>query len=168
MQHLDLALALKNDIEKSNGPFDILILDKELELKQEDKPELKNFQIMEIKSQWFDLADFFKNNKDKKIFVISASIYTTSFLKENPIHKIKAKSELIPTTFSVGYFSVDTEDEKNQIFRCSTENKEGVSDWACAVINKSRTLRRKFDSSKNKTAGLMDLTGEKDYMILLR
>lgn len=166
--HLELAFAVLKDLEKMNGPFDIKILDKELELQVDAYPELKDYQVLQVKKNWYEVADIFQKNKDKKIFVLTASIYSTSFLKDNPFHKIKLQSGAQAISFSSGYFSIDTADEKNQLFRCSTENKEGVADWACAMINKSRTLRRKFDPAKTKTAGLMDLTGEKDYMILLR
>lgn len=166
-EHLHLAIQFKNDLEKNKGLFDAVWVDQELELQASDLMDLGTYENVLMKENWFEIAENISNLKDKKIFVLTASIYSTNLLKQNPLSKIKTKAKIQPMTFSVGYFSIDTPKEARSLFPCSTENKEGVSEWGCAMVNKSRTQRRKYDSTKNKISGLMDLTGEKDYMILI-
>jgi hypothetical protein len=89
-------------------------------------------------------------------------------LRENPVHKIKNKIQQNMMTFSSGHFSMDVQDEKTSVFRCNTDDKEGISAWGCAVVGKARTQRKKLNMNHGTFAGLMDLTSEKDYMILLR
>ncbi len=166
--HTQLAISLKNKIEKQNGKFDFIFVDKELSLKPEQLSEISTAEQILVRDEWPKLADRIKSLSDKKYFLITAAIYSTSFLQGNPIHKIKDKNKKNIMTFSSGHFSSDVRDEDNGIFRCSTEDKEGLSGWGCAVVNKSRTLRKKFNPEKKLIAGAMDLSGEKDYMILLR
>lgn len=167
-QHLNLAIALKNKIEKQNGKFDFIFVDHELNLKPEQLSEIANAEQILVRDEWPALADRIQSLNDKKYFLITAAIYSTSFILENPIHKIKNKNQSQIMTFSSGYFSSDVGDEQNGVFRCSTDDKEGISAWGCAVVNKSRAQRKKLNTEKKLLAGVMDLTGEKDYMILVR
>ena len=174
---LKLALELKAAIEKMNGPFTEVFIDEELRLTSEqaqafaDKEQQLTF--VATKKKWFELSEQLKNYnaQDKKYFLLTASIYSTTFLKDNPIFKIKQEGVTRPMTFSSGYFSFSKEDERKGLFPCGSDNKEGVNDWACALVNKSRTQKRKLNEKKvteeSKIAGLMDLSGEKDYMILV-
>lgn len=166
--HLKLAIALLKQIEKSNGPFDIIFFDKELQLKPADLVEIPQAKEIVVRDEWPAVADQMSALKDKRYFLITASIYSTSFLNENPVHKIKNKTQQNMMTFSSGHFSKDLDDEKNSVFPCSTDDKEGISAWSCAVVGKARTQRKKLNINHTAFAGLMDLTGEKDYMILIR
>ncbi len=166
--HLKLAIALKNEIEKQNGKFDFIFVDRELNLKPDELSEIATAEQILIRDEWPAVDDRLASLKDKKYFLITAAIYSTSFIHENPVHKIKNKNQSNVMTFSSGYFSSDVSDEQNGVFRCSTEDKEGISAWGCAVVNKSRAQRKKLNTEKKLLAGLMDLTGEKDYMILVR
>jgi hypothetical protein len=167
-QHLKLALSLKNKIEVLNGKFDSVFVDKELGLSTEQLSEISNVTEVLVRDEWPAVADQLMSFKDKKYFLITAAIYSTSLIADNPVHKIKNKNQSNMMTFSSGYFSSDVNDEKNGLFRCSTEDKEGISAWACALVNKSRTQRKKLNLEKSSFAGLMDLTGQNDYMILMR
>lgn len=166
--HLKLAIALLKQIEKSNGPFDAIFFDKELQLKPDDLVEIPQAKEILVRDEWPAISDQMSALKDKRYFLITASIYSTSYLHENPIHKIKNKTQQNMMTFSSGHFSIDLQDEKNSVFPCNTDDKEGVSAWSCAVVGKARTQRKKLNMNHGPVAGLMDLTGEKDYMILLR
>ncbi len=166
--HVKLAIEVMKKIEKSNGPFDAIFFDKELQLKPEDLVDIPQAQGVFVRNEWPAVADQLLALKDKKYFLITASIYSTSFLRENPISKIKGKIQQNIMTFSSGHLSADVEDEKNSVFPCRTDDKEGISAWSCAVVSKSRTQRKKLNLNNNGYAGLMDLTGEKDYMILIR
>lgn len=166
--HLKLAIALLKQIEKSNGPFDAIFFDKELQLKPDDLAEIPQAKEVVVRDEWPAVADQMSALKDKRYYLITASIYSTSYLLENPIHKIKNKTQQTIMTFSSGHFSKDTDDEKNSVFSCSTDDKEGISAWSCAVVGKARTQRKKMNPNHNAFAGLMDLTAEKDYMILLK
>lgn len=170
---IDFSLRLKSYLESKNGPFDFIILDQEL-----DWPEMvqKNFNINKkiyIKENWFEASQVVKNNPDKKILIITAAIYSTNLIKQNPVDKVKSETLKAPMTFSLGYFASNTTEERNNIFSCVTDDKEGVAAWGCLVVNKARSQRRKIDLKKISgneplIAGLMDLTGENDYMILFR
>ncbi len=166
--HTQLAISLKNKIEKQNGKFDFIFIDRELNLKPDEVSEITNAEQISVRDEWPAIAEKLAALKDKRYFLITAAIYSTSFIHQNPIHKIKNKNLSNIMTFSSGYFSSDANDEKNGLFRCSTEDKEGVSAWACALVNKSRAQRKKLNTEKKLLVGVMDLTGEKDYMILLR
>jgi hypothetical protein len=166
--HVKLAIALIKVIEKSNGPFDEIFFDKELQLKPEELADIPQAKEVLVRDEWPMVADQILSLKDKKYFLITASIYSTSFLRENPVHKIKNKTQQNIMTFSSGHFSIDLPDEKNSVFPCNTDDKEGISAWSCAVIGKARTQRKKLNMDHKNFAGLMDLSGEKDYMILLR
>lgn len=166
--HVKLAIEVMKQIEKSNGPFDVIFVDKELQLKAEDLAELPSVKEVLVREEWPAVADQIFALKEKKYFLITASIYSSSYLHQNPVHKIKNKIQKNIMTFSSGHLSVDVQDEKNSVFPCRTDDKEGISAWSCTVINKSRTQRKKLKNDSGVFAGLMDLTGEMDYMILLR
>lgn len=144
-----------------------------------DDKELSNlaaafpdFKIIPVRDNWPQLSDLYKKNEMNNTAIITAAIYSTSMLDGNPIDKIKKDfPEFSPTTFSSGHFALNTEDEKNNIFPCFTEDKTGTNKWACSLINKARTQRRTLQpllkDDQNKFLGLMDLTSDKAYMILL-
>lgn len=170
---LEILSELKSMIEKSNKAFDVVYIDQELRLSNQVKNLFGNTLECEIKSDWSTVAKDIKKYEGKNILFITASIYSTNLLQNNPIHKINKATEMRPMTFSMGYFSADTDDEKRNVFPCKTDDKEGVSGWGCLVVNKSRSVRRKININKIIGAnplmiGIMDLTGEKDYMLLVR
>lgn len=177
MTNLKLAAEVKAAIEKLNGPFDEIFIDHELRLTPEQTQSFvsgnQKLTTVVVKEKWFELAEQLKpyNEQEKKYFLLTASIYSTTFLKENPIFKVKQAGVARPMTFSSGYFSFSKDDERKGLFPCGSDNKEGVNDWGCALVNKSRTQKRKLNEKKvteeSKIAGLMDLSGEKDYMILV-
>lgn len=168
----ELALSFKAQLEKIKGPFDVVILDQELNWKPQLVERLRPTHTLQVKEQWSQVAELVQQNRSKKILVLTASIYTTNFAALNPIHKIKEALQYKPITFSMGYFAIDLEDEKNSVFTCKTEDKSGVSDFSCVVINKARTQKRKINLKKiteeKLIMGLMDLSGEKDYLVLIK
>jgi len=173
MNHVSFALNLKNELEKSHGQFDKIILDKELGVTNDLALQFGAIQEVLIKENIGEFSDLIKEHVDQKVLVITASIYSTNLLKLNPIYKIKENFSYKPITFSTGHLALNLDDEKNNLFRCDTEDKTGVGDWGCAIINKARSAKRKIDLQKlkdnqNLILGLVDLTGESDYMVLLR
>lgn len=169
----DLTNQIKLEIEKQNGAFDIIVIDKELTLGDEKENFLGKTHEIPLKEGYNEAAELIKANKDKKILFITAAIYSTNLIQNNPHGKIKELTQLQPTVFSLGYFPALTEEEGNTLFKCDTEDKTGTSPWACAVINKARTIRRRIDITKLKAEppprlGLMDVSGESDYMVLVR
>ncbi len=172
-REIDIYKELKSLIEKNNGAFDIVYVDKELSLSDADKSLLGATQVREIKENWGRVAQDLEANTGKNILVVTAAIYSTNVIPENPLYKMKASYGLNPLIFSMAYFAVKPEDERKIIFPCMTDNKEGIAGWGCLVVNKARTQRRRVDMTKinppsSLIAGLMDKTGEKDYMILIR
>lgn len=169
---IDLTNLLKQEFEKQNGAFDIVLIDKELAMSEEQEKALSMTHEILVKENFADVAELVKANKDKNILVITAAIYSTNFIKGNPYTKIKDLIQIEPLAFSMGFLPAVAEEERNLVFKCDTEDKTGTSPWGCTVLNKSRAIRRRIDLAKLKVEpiprlALMDLTGESDYMILL-
>ena len=169
--HIAVAVAIKEEIEKQNGKFDEIIIDSELRLTSKDLQNLQATQSVLIKENIIQVGNVLKSleQQNKKYYLVTAAVYSNSFIKKNQIHHLKENYNIKPLTISFGYFAASPKEEKNILFPCDTEDKSGVSNWGCALVNKARVVRRKFDQSNIKPwSGLMDLTGEKDYMLLLR
>ena len=169
---IDLTKLLKQEIEKQIEAFDIVVIDKELTMPEEHEKALGMTHEIMLKENFAEVADLVKANKDKNILVITAAIYSTNMIKANPHAKINDLTKVKPLVFSMGYFPAAAEEERNLVFKCDTEDKTGTSPWGCTVLNKSRAIRRRIDLGKLNVnppprIGLMDLTGESDYMILL-
>lgn len=170
---LEIYRLLKNQIESENGPFEMIYVDRELKLPPEEKSLYGTPTVREIKEDWGGVAKDLQANSDKKILVITAAIYSTNLIAQNPISKMKKSSAIDPVTLSMGYFASNTKEENKNIFRCATDDREGISGWGCVVVNKARGQRRKIDILKinpplSLIIGLMDKTGDKDYMVLVR
>ena len=169
---LELTNLIKQKIEKQNGVFDIVIVDKELMLGEEKEKFLGMTHEIPLKENFEEVAKLITDNKDKRILVITASIYSTNFIGANPHGKINLITQLKPFALSMGFFPVANNEERRSVFKCDTEDKTGTAPWGCAVINKARTVRRKLDIVRLNEApaprvGLMDSTGETDYMVLV-
>jgi hypothetical protein len=170
---LNIYKEIKSMIEKENGSFDFVYVDRELKLSPEDKSLFGETVIREIKEDWGNVAKDLQTHANEKILVITASIYSTNMIPQNPIYKMKQANGMSPVTLSMGFFAAKMEEESKNIFRCVTDDQEGVSGWGCVVVNKARGQRRKIDITKinppaSKIVGLMDKTGDRDYMILVR
>jgi len=169
--HLDVAEKIRQQIVIKNGPFDEVIADSELRLDDEQLKALQVTQVVPLKNDLIKTGELLSGleKQNKKYFFLTASIYSTSFIKDNQIHSLKEKFQINPMTISIGYYSATPEEESDEQFRCDTEDKSGTSNWGCAVLNKARGTRRRFEFNiKKPWSGVMDLTGEKDYILLLR
>lgn len=170
--HLELIKNFKIEIEKMIGLFDEVYVDSELKLSDELKQYFGAKGTLAIKSDWVQVGKILTEQKNKKVLIITASIYSTNLVQQNSYNKIKTQFQINPITFSMAYFPVTSEDEKNSLFPCMAEDNSGSKDWGCASTNKARSVRRKINiekihSTPHLTAGLMDLTGENNYMILI-
>ncbi|RYZ81626.1 MAG: hypothetical protein EOP06_23180 [Proteobacteria bacterium] len=102
-----------------------------------------------------------------RMAVIVPTIYSSQILKDNPVSTIKKTSDLQPASFSLVGFPRNADQEKTQDLPClmGPGDRKGTGDIGCVVQNKARLIYRK----KSKPAmyeGLMDLVGERDYLIL--
>lgn len=168
--HIKVANEIKAQLEKSKK-FAHVILDTELNLGKEANALLQVSEEIPIKEDIYKFGEKLQNfeKANEPYLVISASVYSSSLLKKNPVDLIKEKYLLKPMTFSIGYLPVSPADEKSMQFACNTEDRNGTSDWGCVVVNKSRGVRRKVNLNNVKPwIGLMDLTGEQDYMLLIK
>lgn len=169
-EQIDFALRMKIDLDKTKH-FKAVIIDRELQLKPEVIQSFGMTDEIAVKENIDALGtklSALEKNGDS-YFLLTASIYSTSLLPQNPLHKLKEKFQLKPLTFSIGYFATAPEDEGKLLFRCDTEDNSGTKEWACFVISKGRASRRRIDSKNPKPwVGLMDLTGETDYALLLK
>lgn len=148
-----------------------IIVDQELSLSKETQTQLGATDVVTLKENLHELGEklqnFEKNNSD--YIVVTASIYSNSLLKKNPIYILKEKFNLNPVTFSLAYLPTSLDDEKNMVFGCRTEDQTGTSEWGCTVVNKSRFARKKIATFEQyKWSALMDLSGVKDYILILR
>lgn len=169
---IEFTKLLKQELEKKHGAFDIVLIDQELMLGEEKEAYLGKTHEIPLKENFAEASELIKANKDKKIFVITAAIYSTNLITTNPQAKVKELTQLTPIAFSLGNFPVLADDERHNLFRCDTEDKTGTSPWGCTVLNKSRAIRRRIDLEKlrqNPTlkVGLMDSSGKADYMVLV-
>lgn len=169
-EQVDFALRMKIDLDKIKH-FKVVIADRELLLKPE---VLQAFGVTDeiavkenIEALGTKLAALEKNGDS--YFLLTAAIYSTSLLQNNPLHKLKEKFQLKPLTFSIGYFATTLEEENKLIFRCDAEDNSGTKEWGCFVVSKARSSRRRMEYQNQKPwVGLMDLTGESDYALLLK
>lgn len=169
-EYLDVAAALIKKI-KTQQSVQKIIVDQELGLKNDQLKALEFTEVISVKENLYSLGEKLQDLEKNEIsyVLVSASIYTNTLLKKNPLHVLKEKYNINPLTFSFAYFSTSGEDEKNMIFPCRTEDQTGTADWGCVVVNKARFARRKMVSNSPKPwVGLMDLSSENNYILLLK
>jgi hypothetical protein len=168
-EQIEVALQLKAELEKKS-PFQKIIVDEELGLSDEILKKFSPTDIIFVKQNVDMLGDILAKLEKENVnyLVVTASIYSNSMLLQNPIYKIKEKHGIKPMTFSMAYLPIKPEDEGKMLFTCETEDRTGAKDWACLVVSKARAVRRKVKTDKDKAwTGLMDLSGERDYILLL-
>ncbi|MBC7370378.1 MAG: hypothetical protein H7326_02370 [Bdellovibrionaceae bacterium] len=102
-----------------------------------------------------------------RMAVIAPTIYTTQILKENPSGVIIKTTDLRPASFSIMGFARNPEEEQKQEIRCvmGEGDRDGLGPLGCVAQNKARLSYRK-EADPAKFEGLMDLVGERDYLIL--
>jgi hypothetical protein len=158
-------------ILSKNQQIQKIIVDGELGLTSDELKQVGMTEKVFLKEDIYKLGEELQTfeNQNTPYVVITASIYSTSLLPGNPIKKLKEKFPLKATTFSFGYFATDLQDEKNFLFACNTEDHAGIKDWGCFVANKARSSRRRLDINNPKPwIGLMDMSGERDYIVLTK
>lgn len=169
-EQLDVVEKLIAVLSKKS-PFQKVFVDKELQWTDQEQKRFGTTDVVLVKEDIFNLGETLQKLEKEKIpnVVITASIYSTSLLVGNPIRKLKEKNPIQAMTFSIAYFTTSLEDEKKLLFNCNTEDHSGIKDWGCFVVNKARTVRRKVKLDNPKPwIGLMDMSGERDYIILLK
>lgn len=169
-EYIDVAIALKNDLEKKYK-FTRVIADGELNLSKELLTQLGVTDVVDFKENLNQVGERFSEleKSNTPYLFVTAAVYSNSILLKNPLHVLKEKFALKPMTFSFAYFPTTLEDEKNMLFQCRTEDASGVSDWGCVVLNKARVNRRKIEKDNAKPwLGVMDLSGERDYILVLK
>lgn len=168
--YVDVASALIKKL-KTQHTFQKIIIDQELNLKGDQLAQLGFTDVIAVKEDLHSLGEKLQEYEKNSVsyVLVSASIYTNTLLKKNPLHILKEKYKLNPLTFSFAYFPTSGEDEKNMIFPCRTEDQTGTADWGCVIVNKARFARRKIVPNNLKSwIGLMDLTSEKNYILVLK
>lgn len=168
-EQIDVAIHIIKKL-KMQQSFQRIIVDEELGLKNDRLLQLGFTDVVSVKANLFELGerlhDFEKNSAS--YILVSASIYTNTFLKKNPLSILKEKYGLNPMTFSFAYFPITIKDEKNMLFPCHSEDQSGTSEWGCAVVSRARFARKKIKNDLQPWLGLMDLYGEKDYVLLFK
>ncbi len=169
-EQLEVAFQLMQQLQKVK-PFSKVLVDEELSLSKEWLEKFSATDSVAVKNNLDSTGEMLAalEKSSQPYIVITANIYSAPTIIGNQIHKLKEKYLIKPTTFSLAYFPVTAEEEKNMMFPCRTEDHAGTAGWGCTVANKARFTRRKIDFKNTKPfIGLMDLIGEQDYMILLK
>ncbi|MBY0553114.1 hypothetical protein K2P97_01210 [bacterium] len=169
-EYLDIITEIKKELSKKYQ-FTRVILDSELGLTKADSVKLGVTDEVNFKENISIVGQKFSELEQKgtPYIFITASIYTTSLLINNPLHTLRQKFSIKPMTFSLAYFPTDIDDEKNMLFGCRTEDHSGTSEWGCVVVSKARVNRRKIEPENQKPwLGIMDLSGEQDYILVLK
>lgn len=169
-EQIDLAVILVSQINKS-GTIKKIFIDQELGLKKNELSLFGQFEAISFKENVYKVGEKLKQYETNATpyILITASIYTTSILKKNPFDILNQNFQIQPLKFSLAYFPLNLEDEKNFLFPCSTEDHTGTSEWGCLVLNKSRFSRRKISTkSQSPWWALLDSTSSYDYILLIR
>lgn len=170
IEYLDLLDVLLKKL-KTYHSFHKIIVDGELNLKSDQLNDFGFTDVVFVKENLYELGEKLQQleSSDQSYILISASIYTNSLLKKNPIHILKEKYKLKPVTLSFAYFPLTAQDERNMTFACRTEDQTGTTDWGCVVVNRARFARRKISETNLKSwVGLVDSTTENDYILLFK
>ncbi|MBC7467575.1 MAG: hypothetical protein H7256_16410 [Bdellovibrio sp.] len=168
---LDVVQAVKQQIEKKNGPFDEVIIDTELKVAEDTQVRLGRTQNVFLKENLQTVGEGLAKLEasGRKYLFITAAPYSTSFIENNQFNTVQKNFKINPVRISMGYYAAELKEDGEILFLCDTEDKSGTSNWGCAVINKARNTRRKFDfANKSQWAVVMDLTAENDFTLLLR
>ncbi|MFZ4404235.1 MAG: hypothetical protein ACOYOK_09060 [Pseudobdellovibrionaceae bacterium] len=108
-----------------------------------------------------------KLQQGKKILLVGPNIYSSQLIEKNPVYRLQHEKGLVITSFSIAPLS-QKEDQLMQVEpKCVTGDPDpaGTSALGCMIKNKNRLLfRKKF--LPEHYSGVMDLTGERDYLIL--
>lgn len=168
---LDIVDAVKKQFEQKYGPFDEVIIDTELKVAEETQKKLGRTQNVFLKENLQTVGEGLAKleTEGHKYLFITAAPYSTSFIENNQFNTVQKNFKINPVRISMGFYSADIKEDGDILFACDTEDKSGTSNWGCAIINKSRNTRRKFDfANKNPWAAVMDLTADDDYTLLIR
>ncbi len=169
-EQIGVAAALIQKIKLQN-PIAKIIVDQELGLKPAELQMLGYTDLIFAKENIYLIGEKLQQLEKQKTgyIFISAAIYTTSLLKKNPIGLLKDQYGIKPVSFSFAYLPVSTEDEKDMVFGCSTDDHSGTAAWGCVVVNRARFARRKYSAGNSKSwFALLDQTEENSFILLLR
>lgn len=146
--------------------YQVLVIDPELPGAVEMFPSAIKIDLKKDLNRFIEGA---KNARAQglRMAVIVPSIYGTQILKDNPAGVIAATTDLKPASFSIMGFPRSPEQEQKQEIACvmGPGNVSGTGALGCVAQNKARLAYRK-KSDPTKFEGLMDLVGERDYLIL--
>lgn len=103
-----------------------------------------------------------------RVVIITANIYSSQSIKNNPANRLIAEYQLDLTSLSVGKFPVTREQEESFEPPCIVEeskDRSGAGSFGCTLRTLARkTYKNKFEN--NKYSGLMEQTAPKDYTII--
>ena len=107
-------------------------------------------------------------NKIRIAFILP-SIYGSQSIPDNPVHRLKESLHFEPTSISIAEALISKDEEATATYACSTGSGDtiGLGSWGCLIQTKSRSIYRK-KWQPEKIMGMMDLIGEKDYLVLIR
>lgn len=103
-----------------------------------------------------------------RVAVIVPTIYSSQLLKGSMVNHLKSTYQLDITSFSISRFPTSEEQEIHFEPRCAMEesqDSDGTGALGCMIRGMARkTYRKKLEAGK--FSGLMEQTGEKDYVVL--
>lgn len=173
-EHLNLWLSFLEEQKSSvQSEYPFVIVDPEYKatLSPEDAKRLVADKEISLKDSVEEIAQIIKNAREqkKRVAYIAPNLYTARMLPRSPVSRLKNEFQVKTASFSAVFFPLKPEDENQMMFQCSTDEQDtlGTGKLGCAITQKYRVVRRKLKPKMNFT-GLMDLTGEDDYLVFFR
>jgi len=156
-------------LEQSQMPelkYQALIVDPGLPFVKEMFPSAVT---LDIKNELDRFIEGAKNARAQglRMAVIVPSVYASQRLLGNPADRIRKESDLAPMSFSIMGFPRTPEQEANMEIKCvmGSNDRDGIGAMGCMAEKKARLIYRK-KSKPGFYEGLMDLVGERDYLVL--
>lgn len=104
-----------------------------------------------------------------RVVIIAPNIYTFQTLANSPAHLLKETLKTPITSISTTFIPVQDGDQEKMMFPCVTDSELDTTSTGalgCLIQQKSVMIRRKVKDN-GKTIGLLDLSGESDYLLFI-
>ena len=166
VEDLELWKGFLDANQEAGSKYDFIVVEPQLPFIDMIPAQLK----IDIKEDRARFVEGVKKALSEKlrVAVIVPNIYSTQLLPENPVDLLKKENGLKFLSFSVTKYPLTNQQENEFEPRCNVnkeEDRQGTGSLGCIIRMKARlTYRKKLESGK--FSGLMDQTGERDYLIL--
>jgi hypothetical protein len=151
--------------QENGSRYDVLIAEPQLPYIE----LFKNILRIDIKDEMSRFVEGLRKAREQglRIAVITPNIYSSQLLKRNPADRLKTEYGMEFLSLSVTKFPLTREQEESFEPKCIIEDGRdllGTGPLGCVIQKVARqTYKQKLSSEKS--AGLMEQVGQKDYLI---